>query len=442
MKLDGNRQAIVLLSAHFSPSRRGDPTPLSPTEYGTLSAWLHESGFEPKDLLSQRDAVWQNWTDLKGGISRERLEYLLGRGLAMGIALEKWSSAGIWIITRADPEYPDRLRKKLSRIAPAVFFGVGNKALMSAGGLGIVGSRSISAGDEAFTREIARNASMEGLNIVSGGAKGVDETAMLAALEADGTALGVLASGLMGAALSGKWRPYLKRKDLCLCSPYYPDAAFHVGNAMARNKYIYCLSDYALVVRSEKGTGGTWAGATEAIRKAFSPVFVKPTSDAEGNRSLIELGAIPLEKSPSVEAESPWLVQVLGAQTPIQRQAPVSYSDTTDAKNYSGTKATEVMETSSQVCVPPSREIASPSKGAPIFFAFFVEQLMRHLREARQVSLSELKEWHPDITPKQMTDWLKRAVDENVLERRGKSHIYTMKSSTTKQPGLFDAKEP
>ena len=103
--------------------------------------------------------------------------------------------------------------------------------------------------------------------MVSGGAKGVDEAAMLAALEVDGTALGILANGLLPMALSSKWRPHLRKNELCLVSPHYPEAPFHVGNAMGRNKYIYCLADYGLVVRSEKGEGGTWAGATEAIKK-------------------------------------------------------------------------------------------------------------------------------------------------------------------------------
>ena len=37
--------------------------------------------------------------------------------------------------------------------------------------------------------------------------------------------------------------------NLVLISPFYPDAGFNVGNAMQRNKYIYCLSDAAMVDR-------------------------------------------------------------------------------------------------------------------------------------------------------------------------------------------------
>ena len=252
MSLDGNRQAIILLCAHFSRPQRGDPTPLTPTEYGKLSSWLRGKGLEPDDLLSRPASVCEASADLGGKITADRITYLLGRGMAMGIALEKWNSTGIWIVTRADSEYPERLRKRLGRDAPAVLFGVGSTRLLNAGGLAIVGSRNVDPVDASYAQQIAQCASDAGMNIVSGGARGVDEIAMLAALEVQGTALGILADGLMSAALSGKWRPHLKNNELCLASPYYPEAGFNVGNAMGRNKYIYCLSDYGLVVRSDK----------------------------------------------------------------------------------------------------------------------------------------------------------------------------------------------
>ncbi len=52
-----------------------------------------------------------------------------------------------------------------------------------------------------------------------------------------------------------------------MISPYSPEAPFHsVGNAMARNKLIYCMADQALVVHSRR-EGGTWNGALENLEK-------------------------------------------------------------------------------------------------------------------------------------------------------------------------------
>src|SRR3990172_8427415 len=97
---------------------------------------------------------------------------------------------------------------------------------------------------------------------------------MLGALEHEGTVIGVLADSLLKAATSNKYRKYLVNNNLVLISPYYPEAGFNAGNAMSRNKYIYCLTDAAIVVQS--GTeGGTWNGAIENLKKEWVPLWVK-----------------------------------------------------------------------------------------------------------------------------------------------------------------------
>jgi hypothetical protein len=90
-----------------------------------------------------------------------------------------------------------------------------------------------------------------------------------------------------------------------LISRYDPASGFHVGNAMARNKDIYALSDAALVVATAKGTGGTWAGAVESLKKSIAPVFVKledPVPD--GNLALLTEGAEASPIVPGVRSES------------------------------------------------------------------------------------------------------------------------------------------
>ena len=110
---------------------------------------------------------------------------------------------------------------------------------------------------------------------------------MLGALEAEGTVIGVLADSLLRACSSAKYREYLMANNLVLISTFYPEAGFNAGNAMQRNKYIYCLSDAALVVQS--GTkGGTWSGAMENLNKQWVPLWVKRTSDNMSGNSAIE----------------------------------------------------------------------------------------------------------------------------------------------------------
>ena len=64
---------------------------------------------------------------------------------------------------------------------------------------------------------------------------------------------------------------------------------------MERNKQIYALSDAALVVKSDHGHGGTWAGATEQLEKyRYVCVYARhPEEPCAGFDALVERGARP-----------------------------------------------------------------------------------------------------------------------------------------------------
>lgn len=67
---------------------------------------------------------------------------------------------------------------------------------------------------------------------------------------------------------------------------------------MGRNKLIYALDDYALAVAADAGRGGTWAGATQALRAGWVTVFALDGPDVpDGNRALLEKGALPFPSS-------------------------------------------------------------------------------------------------------------------------------------------------
>lgn len=60
---------------------------------------------------------------------------------------------------------------------------------------------------------------------------------MSVAMHANGHVVGVLADSLLKSATSAKWRKGLMDGNVVLVSPFFPEAGFNVGNAMARNKY-------------------------------------------------------------------------------------------------------------------------------------------------------------------------------------------------------------
>lgn len=294
MNLTPGAQAIVLLTCHFGKPATATTKPLSNSEWGRFALWLKQHSLQPADLLqtvvAQDDtaAVLEGWRDTD--ITPVRLQHLLARGHSMALALEKWQRAGLWVVTRADADYPTRLKRRLKTLAPAVLFGCGNKALLNTGGLAVVGSRNAGVADLNYAEQLGQRAAESSIVIVSGGARGVDESAMLGALNVGGQALGILPDNLLKAATSGKWRAGLMQNRCALVSPFYPEAAFSAGHAMARNKYIYCLSDSSLVVHCGPKSG-TISGANDNLKAAWVPLWVKPCDDTgAANAQLVAAG--------------------------------------------------------------------------------------------------------------------------------------------------------
>ncbi len=274
-----NTQAILLLTAPLIAGRGAtDPELLSPGEYKRLARQLREMQRQPADLLLS-DAA-----DLLGAcqpsIEEARLKRLLGRGFLLSQVIERWQTRAIWVVSRADADYPRRLKARLKEDAPAVLYGCGDIGLLASGGLAVVGSRHVDDSLIDYTMAVGRLAARAGRTVVSGGAKGIDQAAMRGALEAGGKVCGVLADSLERTAMNRENRNMLLDGKLTLVSPYDPNAGFNVGNAMQRNKLIYALADASLVVSSDRNKGGTWRGAIEQLNKfKFVPVYVRSTGE-------------------------------------------------------------------------------------------------------------------------------------------------------------------
>jgi predicted Rossmann fold nucleotide-binding protein DprA/Smf involved in DNA uptake len=293
--LSPDTQTVLLLCGRFG-KERNDANPLTDSEYNRLALWLKKQGMRPADLLGD---AGQHLLEKNGPpIPESRLRSLLGRGTAMALAVESWASKGLWVSSRSDKGYPQRLRSR-KKPAPPILYGVGDIGLLSDGGLAIVGSRD--ADEEAldFCRKVARSCAKQEMQVVSGGARGIDTEAMVAALEAGGSAVGVLPGDLAKAALRGKYRNAIQESRLVLVSPYDPGSGFNVGHAMQRNRHIYALADYGLVVSSSPRRGGTWSGAVEALKHG-EPVFVRSQGQKipDGNHNLGKIGALPFPEEP------------------------------------------------------------------------------------------------------------------------------------------------
>lgn len=282
-------QAIALLCA---PLRVGDARPLTSAEWTRIATSIHQSEVGHPGAL-----MGMSVDDMSASLAvdlalAERLAHLFERGGPLAFELERLANRGIWLLTRADDEYPIRLRRRLGLKAPPVLCGSGSHELLSGRAVAIVGSRDASEAVMDAARRIAAQLGREQAAVVSGGARGIDRAAMNAVIGAGGSAVGFVADNLIRLAQQTETRRLLTEEHLALVTPFAPDSRFTVGNAMARNKLIYCAADAAIVASTTQGSGGTWAGAVEALRARWVPVWAWLDSAApEANASLVASGA-------------------------------------------------------------------------------------------------------------------------------------------------------
>ena len=272
--------------------------PLAPREWSDLERKIASSGLDgPGSLLGITTADLVRELEIEAG-EAERIAALVGRVAQLDIELKRLAESGIAPLTRLDNAYPSRLRDSLKLVAPPVLFIAGARSLLDRGGIAVVGSRNIDKPGHAFAMEIGRRCARGSWPLISGGARGTDAIAMQAAIEAGGEAVGVLADSLERAVRAADLREVLEDGKLALITPYSPGASFTVGAAMGRNKLIYGMADYAVVVSSEVQKGGTWSGATDALKMRYCPVFVRTGDDVPGgNNVLVSKGAIGFPES-------------------------------------------------------------------------------------------------------------------------------------------------
>ncbi|MFA7096649.1 MAG: DNA-processing protein DprA [Gammaproteobacteria bacterium] len=437
MNITKHTQAVLLLTAWFTKPANGDPQPLTPTEWGRFALWLKEQGILPEALLTgDVNRMLANWQDAK--ITAERIRHLLGRAGALGLALEKWERAGLWVMTRSDAGYPSRLKQRLKTGSPPVLFGCGNKSLLNQGGVAIIGSRDTTESDLAYTRELGRSVAMQGYSVVSGGARGVDEAAMLGALDHDGTAVGVLADSLLRAATSGKYRRALMANNLVLISPFNPEAGFNVGNAMARNKYIYCLADAAIVVATSRGKGGTWSGAMENLKERWVPLWVKshPNKDS-GNAALVCNGAHWLP-------EGALEVSALFENPPVSSvsKAPTLFAQVQDDAVNSELDIQPEAIASTGSSAEQELAVLEVDKFVPLPTSFYDYFLIRFKEVTHEGPLEpQVLGERFDLSKSQLNEWLKRAVEEGVAEKFLRPVRYQWRQPDAGQRSLFDEGE-
>lgn len=286
-----NREAIIALCSTLQP--KAGVSPLTPAEYRSLAQGLYRGGLEPADLYRMTPSELEMALVIPPG-EAQRIFRLLDRTGDLLQEIAAYSTRGIRVVTRAETSYPKRLRSTPGFHCPPLFYYAGDLSLAQKPSIGYVGSREIDPSDSVFTIDAVRKTLSHGYGVVSGGARGVDATAEQEAIIQDGFVVEYPADSLLRKLREPSVSKAVEEGKQLLLYPVAPHIGFSTPLAMMRNGYIYAHSHATVVIRSTLNKGGTWAGATEALRRNLCPLLCR-NAPYEGNQALIQAGAIPID---------------------------------------------------------------------------------------------------------------------------------------------------
>lgn len=229
-----------------------------------------------------RELELQDLADL--GYSREQAQHIL-RLLDQEVLLQRYlrdgQKRGCAPITLASPKYPRVLREKLGMESPGCLWLKGDLSLLTRPKIALVGSRELAGGNARFAELAGRMAARQGFTLVSGNARGADQTAQESCLFHGGSVISVVA---------GELYDRMPRDNVLYISEDGYDEAFSPQRAHSRNRIIHSLGEVTLVAQSSLRTGGTWAGTVKNLRHGWSPVCCF-ADGSEAAQALADLGA-------------------------------------------------------------------------------------------------------------------------------------------------------
>lgn len=213
--------------------------------------------------------------------------------------LAEFKRKGIAVIPSNDARYPPRL-KEVGGGFPPLLYAMGNVELLKRLSIAICGSRHASADGLRHAEAFGKVAAQSELCVVSGYARGVDNSAHLGALCASGCTVIVLAEGILHFRLKSSLRDAERFWDnTVVISQFPPEQPWRIYAAMERNKVICGLACGLVVVEAHE-RGGTIAAGRECLRQG-KPLWViqhsVPSEDCMGNTVLLGQGGIGIRST-------------------------------------------------------------------------------------------------------------------------------------------------
>ena len=277
---------------------------IGPKALAAIQRELVAAGIAPEQVPMNRQELFESYPAL----AKLFADKVVGDDAdALWEEFESIQGRGVEVVYPGHPDAPADSIVNAERygVSP-VLFCKGQTRLLKSVSAAIVGSRNATEIGFSAASEIAAGLASNGVNVVSGYAKGVDTQAHLGALRADGTTTMVLSYGILEFAQKRSLFEFRLDQDALAVSQFAPRDHWSGGNAMSRNKLVTALSRSLVVIesgpeRDERGRmSGTFAAARSAL-KMHRPVFVLDPDCFErppaGNIDLLGLGATAIDAS-------------------------------------------------------------------------------------------------------------------------------------------------
>lgn len=268
-------KGFLLLSSHLGdPDRKTLTVPQLRTLAQRVRQWEKpetDRELEARDLLElgfSHDRAVQIATLLS---QEDLLEHYVSRGKKLGCMP----------VTRVSEEYPVLLRHRLGLESPGCLWVKGDISLLNTPGIALVGSRELQVPNRAFAEAVGLQAAKQGLTLISGNARGADQTAQNACLRAGGRVISFVADDLSAHPVCDRVL-YISEEDY--------EAPFSAQRALSRNRCIHALGRMVFVAQSALGKGGTWDGSVKNLHHGWSSVACF-RDGSEASLELEQMGA-------------------------------------------------------------------------------------------------------------------------------------------------------
>ncbi len=262
-----DRRAILLLAAPTA-ARHSRVRPLSPAEWAKVARVLKDIGRKPADLFDGRvrEAVLRTLEDDEP--DPDRLEGLLDREEELRGDIERWSAAGLWLLTCIDPDYPPEL-SRLGDVMPPAILGCGSRELLSRPAFfGLLGPEPASSDLfetlQAFGETIAKSST----TALSGTQSGAEALALLSVLKAGGEAVGLVYGGLLGHSSGAPWSDFIREGRLLLISLSAPEGGERLSLPYAQ--YLLCALSTGLCLLNGRAPLRRLDGLLEAKKTGWT----------------------------------------------------------------------------------------------------------------------------------------------------------------------------